>query len=194
MVPDAVAWRRWLTANHAQPTGVFLCLAKKGVTKPTRLVYAEALAEAVSFGWIDGQLKSRDDKTYRVRFTPRRLQSIWSKRNRDLAEQLIKEGRMQAAGIAQVERAKADGRWARAYGGQNEMEVPGDLAAALMKNPEAKAMFTALTKVNRFAILFRIHAAKRPETRERRIKKFVEMLARGETMYPQRNKVAQSAR
>ena len=167
-----------------------LVLAKKGTTSPTSLTYDQALEEAICFGWIDGQVRRRDERTYLQRFTPRRARSRWSQRNTALAERLIGEGRMQASGIAEVERAKADGRWEAAYAGPATARVPDDLAAALAAAPEAKTMFRRLTSQNRYAILHRIEAAKRPETRARKIAEFVAMLARGETVHPQtrRNK------
>jgi uncharacterized protein YdeI (YjbR/CyaY-like superfamily) len=163
-----------------------LVLAKKGTTSPTSLTYDQALEEAICFGWIDGQVRRRDERTYFQRFTPRRARSRWSKRNTTLAERLIDEGRMQASGIAEVERAKADGRWGAAYPGPATAHVPDDLAAALAAQPKAKTMFTRLTSQNRYAILHRIEAVKRPETRARKIEEFVAMLARGETVHPQR--------
>ena len=162
-----------------------LVLAKKGMTSPTSLTYDEALEEAICFGWIDGQVRRRDERTYSQRFTPRRARSRWSKRNTTLAERLIDEGRMQAPGLAEVERAKADGRWEAAYAGPATARVPDDLSAALAAEPMAQAMFTELTSQNRYAILHRIDAVKRPETRARKIAEFVAMLARGETVHPQ---------
>ena len=144
------------------------------------------ILEALSYGWIDGQGNRRDDATYLVRFTPRRKRSVWSKRNTVIVERLIAEGRMHAAGLAEIERAKADGRWEAAYAGSQDIEVPDDLTAALDTDPAAKTMFANLSAVNRYAVLYRIHSAKRPETRDRRIEQFVAMLARGETIYPQR--------
>jgi uncharacterized protein YdeI (YjbR/CyaY-like superfamily) len=187
---DARAWREWLGRNHADPAGVMLVLAKKGTTSPTSLTYDQALEEAICFGWIDGQVRRRDERTYFQRFTPRRARSRWSKRNTTLAERLISEGRMQASGIAEVERAKADGRWEAAYAGPATARVPDDLAAALAAEPKAMTMFRRLTSQNRYAILHRIEAVKRPETRARKIAEFVAMLARGETVHPQtrRNK------
>jgi uncharacterized protein YdeI (YjbR/CyaY-like superfamily) len=187
IVSDAPAWREWLGRHHADSFGVWLVLSKKGTTTPTRLTYAQALEEALSHGWIDGQAQQRDDATYCQRFTPRRKRSAWSKRNTVIAERLIDEGRMEAAGVAEIERAKSDGRWEAAYHGSATMEVPDDLAAALDAEPAAKAMFAILSAPNRYAVLYRIHEAKRPETRARRIERFVAMLARGETIYAQRN-------
>jgi uncharacterized protein YdeI (YjbR/CyaY-like superfamily) len=162
-----------------------LVLAKKDTTSPTSLTYGQALEEAICFGWIDGQVRRRDERTYFQRFTPRRARSRWSKRNTTLAERLIGEGRMQASGTAEVERAKADGRWEAAYAGSATVRVPDDLVAALAAEPKAKTMFTRLTSQNRYAILYRIEAVKRPETRARKIAEFVAMLARGETVHPQ---------
>lgn len=185
-VADVSDWRKWLGKHHADTVGVRLVLSKKGAMEPTRLTYAEALEEALSYGWIDGQGNRRDDATYLVRFTPRRKRSVWSKRNTQIAERLIEEGRMQAAGVAEIERAKADGRWDAAYPGSKEIEVPDDLAVALGAAPAAKTMFATLSAVNRYAVLYRIQAAKRPDTRARRIAQLVAMLVRGETIYAQR--------
>lgn len=184
-VPDGPAWRAWLGANHAQPTGVWLVLARKGVTRPTSLTYVEALDEALCFGWIDGQVKRGDELTFRQRFTPRRERSRWSARNVSHVERLIGEGRMHAAGIAAVEAAKADGRWDAAYEGQARIEVPPDLAAALAREPRARAMFEVLTSQNRYAILYRL-ANTTAAQRTRKIERFVSMLAEGRTPHPQR--------
>jgi uncharacterized protein YdeI (YjbR/CyaY-like superfamily) len=186
IVADVGAFREWLRANGTTSDGVWLVLAKKNTTDPTSLSYAQALEEALCQGWIDGQKRSRDDATFVQRFTPRRRASIWSKRNVGITEQLIAEGRMRPAGLAEIERAKADGRWDAAYSGQASAAVPDDLARALVANPAAAAMFERLTGANRYAVLFRVETAKRPETRARRIEQLVEMLARGETIHPQR--------
>jgi uncharacterized protein YdeI (YjbR/CyaY-like superfamily) len=186
IVRDAAAWRAWLAEHHADPTGVWLVLAKKGTKNPTGLTYDQALEEALCHGWIDGQAGRRDEATYRQRFTPRRKRSAWSKRNTGIAERLHAEGRMHPAGQAEVERAKADGRWGAAYAGQASIELPPDLAEALAAEPKAQAMFEALNSQNRYAVLYRITTAKRSDTRARRIKQFVAMLARGETVYPQK--------
>ena len=186
ILPDAAAWRRWLGQHHAQPEGVWLVLAKKGTTNPTSLTYDQALEDALCHGWIDGQAGRRDEVTYRQRFTPRRRRSVWSKRNTDRVERLLAEGRMHPAGIAEMERAKADGRWDAAYGGSADIEVPPDLVAALANTPNAQAMFDALNSQNRYAILYRLQTAKRADTRARRLQQFVAMLARGETIYPQK--------
>src|SRR5271155_3467272 len=188
-VSDAAAWRQWLAENHEQPTGVWLVLAKKGTTEPTSLSYDEALDEALCHGWIDGQVQRHDERTYKQRFTPRRARSKWSKRNVGIVGRLLSDGRMHPAGLAAVAEAKADGRWQIAYSGQATIEVPDDLTAALDANPTARAMFEILTSQNRYALLYRIDAAKRPATRARRIAQYVEMLARGETLHPQRRKL-----
>ena len=186
IVVDAAAWQSWLHEHHAASDGVWLVLAKKNVTTPTSLTYAEALEEALCHGWIDGQRKSRDEQTFIQRYTPRRAQSMWSKRNVDIVARMEEEGRMRPAGRAEIERAKADGRWDKAYGGSSAKEIPEDLAAALAAEPRAQAMFEILTSANRFAVVFRVNSAKKPETRARRITQYVEQLARGETIYPQK--------
>jgi uncharacterized protein YdeI (YjbR/CyaY-like superfamily) len=186
LVADADVWRAWLADNHGTSPGVRLVLAKKGASATTGLSYDDALPEALCYGWIDGHLTRRDDATYRVRFTPRRARSAWSHRNVELAERLLAEGRMQPAGLAEIERAKADGRWERAYSGSASMEVPDDLRVALAASPRAQAMWDVLTRTNRYAVLYRVHEAKRAETRARRIGQYVDMLARGETPHPQK--------
>jgi uncharacterized protein YdeI (YjbR/CyaY-like superfamily) len=188
IVIDAAAWVAWLASNHEQSPGVWLGLAKKGTTEPTSLTYDEALEEALCHGWIDGQVRRLDARVYRQRFTPRRPRSAWSKRNVGIVERLTGEGRMRPAGIAVVERAKADGRWEQAYAGQASIEVPADLATALRAQPAAQAMWEVLTSQNRYAVLYRIDNAKRADTRARRIEQFVAMLARGETPHPQRRR------
>jgi len=191
-VPDAAAWRTWLSEHHANPTGVWLVLAKKGTTQPTSVTYDQALDEALCHGWIDGQARRRDETTYWQRFTPRRARSPWSKRNIGIVARLVTEGRMHPAGVAEVERAKSDGRWDAAYAGPASIEVPADLGAALTAQPRAQAMFDILTSQNRYAVLYRIESAKRPDTRARRIQQFVAMLARGETVYPQKRTLGES--
>jgi len=185
VVPDARAWREWLDDHHAESPGVWLVLAKKGTSQPTSLTYEQALEEALCHGWIDGQVGRRDEATYRQRFTRRRRRSAWSKRNATIAERLLVEGRMHAAGLEEVERAKADGRWQTAYAGSAEIELPPDLVQALGAEPKAQATFERLSRQNRYAILYRITTAKRAETRARRIQQFVAMLTRGETIHPQ---------
>jgi uncharacterized protein YdeI (YjbR/CyaY-like superfamily) len=187
IVSDAAAWRAWLSKHHADPAGIWLVLAKKGTKEPTSLTYDQALEEALCHGWIDGQARRRDETTYRQRFTPRRRRSSWSKRNTGHAERLLAQGRMHPAGLAEVKRAKADGRWDAAYAGPAEIEVPPDLAEALAAEPKAQAMFEGLTSQNRYAVLYRITTAKRADTRARRIEEFVAMLGRGETIHPQKS-------
>lgn len=185
-VADVDAWRAWLADHVDAQAGVWLVLAKKGTTDPTRLRYDEALEEALCQGWIDGQVRRRDEATYRQRFTPRRTRSLWSRRNVEIVGRLTAEGRMRPAGLAEVARAQADGRWDAAYAGPATMEVPADLAAALAADPAARALFDVLSGQNRYAILHRVTTAVRPDTRARRIEQLVAQLARGETPYPQR--------
>jgi uncharacterized protein YdeI (YjbR/CyaY-like superfamily) len=185
-VDDARAWSQWLSAQGTRSDGVLLLLAKKGAVGPTTLTYEEALEEAICHGWVDGQLTRGDEHTYRRRFTPRRSNSAWSKRNVAIATRLVEQGRMHQTGLSAIEQAKADGRWKLAYAGPATMEAPADLVAALKANPVAEAMFGRLSSANRYSILYRVTTAKRPETRQRRIEQFVDMLARGETIHPQR--------
>jgi uncharacterized protein YdeI (YjbR/CyaY-like superfamily) len=185
VVPDAASWRAWLAKHHDSSAAVWLVLAKKGTVEPTSLDHDQALEEALCHGWIDGQLRGRDSGTYRQRFSRRRPRSAWSRRNIDMAERLLAEGRMHPAGVAELERARADGRSEAAYAGSASIQVPPDLEAALVADPKAREMFEKLSRRNRYAVLYRIATAKRAETRERRITAFVEMLSRGETVYPQ---------
>ena len=185
VVTDAVAWRTWLDANEDTSDGVWLLLAKKGTTSPTTLTYAQALDEALCSGWIDGQRKSRDAATFRQRYTPRRRASLWSQRNIGLVEAFVAEGRMRPRGQAEIDRAKADGRWERAYAGPATIGVPDDLEAALRNRPAAAAMFDQLTGQNRYAVLHRIHTAPSATSRANRLAKLVGMLERGETPHPQ---------
>jgi uncharacterized protein YdeI (YjbR/CyaY-like superfamily) len=181
---SAVAWEAWLATEHERSTGVWLKLAKKGSGErsPT---YDEALDVALRYGWIDGQKGALDQTFWIQRFTPRKSGSRWSKINTARAERLIAEGRMQPAGLRQVELAKADGRWSAAYAGQKTARVPEDLQLALDASPAASAMFGRLSGANRYAVLYRIQDAKRPETRAARIRTFIDMLERGETPHPQ---------
>lgn len=177
-------WRSWLAAEHdRRPDGVWLEYAKKGSGHES-VTRAEAVEEALCFGWIDSQAKSVDDEWSSQRFTPRRARSKWSRLMREKAEELIASGAMQPAGLAEVERAKADGRWDSAYEPPSTAKVPDDLRAALDADPAAAAFFASLDGNNRYAILHRIHDAKRPDTRERRIAKFVAMCAAGERVHP----------
>jgi uncharacterized protein YdeI (YjbR/CyaY-like superfamily) len=178
-------WRAWLAEHHAASDGIWIRFAKKASGIPT-VVYAEALEVALAYGWIDGQVKSVDDRWYQQRWTPRRARSRWSKKNRAAAERMIERGEMLAAGLAEVERAKADGRWDAAYDAPTTAVVPDDLRAALDADPGAARFFESLDANNRYAILHRIQDAKRPETRARRIENFVAMCTRGETIHPPR--------
>ncbi|MFI2754232.1 YdeI family protein [Cellulomonas sp. P22] len=187
LVPHADAWRAWLDEHHADSAGVWLVLHKKGGTV-TELTYAAALDEALCYGWIDGQARSRDGESSFQRMTPRRPRSRWSARNVEHVGRLEEQGRMREAGRAQVRAAQADGRWEAAYHGSATVQVPDDLAVALAAEPAAKAWFDALTSTNRFAVLNRIGAVKRPETRTRKIAETVERLGRGETPYPQKRR------
>lgn len=187
LVPDAAAWRAWLLENNDSAPGVWLVLTRKGGTQTT-LTYEDAVLEALCFGWIDGQGRSRDAETSYQRMTPRRRRSMWSALNVQRVTRLEGEGRMTDAGRAQVEAAKADGRWARAYAGPATAVVPDDLLAAVAANPASQRWWDALTSTNRFAILHRIHDAKRPATRARRIAKYVADLAEGRTPYPQKRR------
>jgi uncharacterized protein YdeI (YjbR/CyaY-like superfamily) len=180
---SAAEWEAWLRQHHETAPGVWIRFAKKGSGVPT-VTYLEAVHGALCFGWIDGQARSVDDASYVQRFTPRRARSIWSKRNRDFATALIEAGQMEPAGLREVERAKADGRWDAAYDAPSTATVPDDLQAALDREPAAAEFFAGLSSQNRYAILHRVQTAKRPETRARRIEKFVAMLAAGETLYP----------
>lgn len=175
-------WEGWLEANHERADGVWVKFAKKASGIDT-VVYAEAVEVALCFGWIDGQAKSFDEQWYLQRFTPRRARSKWSQINRAKAEALIEKGAMQAAGLREVERAKADGRWDAAYPSPSKIEVPDDLRAALDASPAAAEAFARLDATNRYAILYRLHDAKRADTRARRIEQFVAMLARGEKIH-----------
>jgi uncharacterized protein YdeI (YjbR/CyaY-like superfamily) len=180
-LPDAAAWERWLEQHHADSDGVWLRFAKKAAPVNT-VVHREALEVALCFGWIDGQAAPDDEHFYMVRFTPRRPRSKWSQLNRDKVERLIADGRMRPAGLAEVEAAKQDGRWQAAYEPQSRATVPEDFQQALEVNPGAKAFFETLTGIRRYAFLYRIRDAKRPETRAKRIKQFVELLAEGRTL------------
>jgi uncharacterized protein YdeI (YjbR/CyaY-like superfamily) len=179
---SAEEWERWLSANHDAATQVWLRLAKKGASRTT-VTRADALEIALCWGWIDGQAAPKDEEYWLQRFTPRTRRSKWSRINREAAEGLIEAGRMKPAGLAAVEAARADGRWDAAYASQREMTVPDDLLRALEGRPAAETFFRGLDARNRYAILYGIHDAKRPETRARRIARFVEMLGRGEKIH-----------
>jgi uncharacterized protein YdeI (YjbR/CyaY-like superfamily) len=175
-------WAVWLAKQPNASSGIWLKLPKKGAVDRS-VTKREAIEIALCYGWIDGQIRSFDDTWFLTRFTPRRAQSKWSLINKRAAERLCREGKMKPGGLREVERAKADGRWGRAYKPQSKSAVPKDLAAALRADLKASAFFKTLDGANRYAILYRIHEAKRPETRAKRIVKYVEMLARGERIH-----------
>lgn len=179
----AEAWETWLDRNHDRSRGVWLKLAK-ATAGIESVRYAEALEIALLYGWIDGQKQKFDDRFWLQRFTPRGARSPWSERNRAIAARLIEEGRMRSAGLAAVERAKKEGGWARAYASQSHAVTPTDLQRALDAAPVALAFFGTLDSHNRYAILYRVQDAKKPETRAKRIADFVRMLARHETLHP----------
>jgi uncharacterized protein YdeI (YjbR/CyaY-like superfamily) len=177
------AWQEWLAGEGATSPGVWLRISKKGAAEPT-LSYQEALDAALCCGWIDGQKGRLDDEYWLQRFTPRKPGSKWSKINTEKAEALIEAGRMHPAGLREVQQAKADGRWQQAYAGQRDAIVPDDLRVALDANPPAAEFFETISSVNRYAILYRIGAVKRPETRARKIAQYVLMLAEHKTLHP----------
>jgi len=176
------AWSAWMTANHASARGVWMKIARKA-SRQSSITYAEALDVALAWGWIDGQKGKHDDAWWLQKFTPRGPKSIWSKINREKAMALIAGGEMKPSGLAEVERAKQDGRWQAAYDSQSRAVVPSDLLAALNANEPAAQFFETLDSRNRYAVLFRIHTAKKPATRAMRIEKFVAMLARREKLH-----------
>lgn len=180
---SADAWAAWLAEEHASSDGIWLKIAKKGAGVAS-VTYAEALDVALCYGWIDGQKGRAEEGFWLQRFTPRRARSKWSEVNRAKVTALMEAGRMHPAGLREVERAKSDGRWDAAYAPQSTATVPDDLAAALAADDGAREFFATLDSANRYAVLFRIQDAKRPETRARRITQFVEMLARHEQLHP----------
>lgn len=187
VLADVAAWRAWLDAHEDDtPDGVWLVLIKRGKSGPTTLDHERALDEALCSGWIDAVGRRRDDATTLQRFTPRRARSTWSARNVGITGQLIAQGRMRPRGLAEIERAKADGRWDAAYRGSRTIEVPADLAAALAASPRATANFGLLSSQNRYALLLRLHLVRTDAARARRIAGYVDSLERGETVYPQK--------
>ncbi len=180
---SAAAWEEWLDRNHARSPGLWLKIAKAGAGIES-VGYAGALEVALLFGWIDGQKRPVDDRYWLQKFTPRGPRSPWSERNCGIVTRLIEEGRMRPAGLAAIESAKKDGRWGRAYASQKHATVPADLQRALEAEPAALAFFGTLESHNRYAVLYRVQDAKKPETRAKRIADFVGMLARGETLHP----------
>lgn len=187
------AWAIWLADHHAGERGVWVKIAKKGSPAPS-ISYREAVEVAVAWGWIDGQGKGAGEGWWLVKFTPRGPRSIWSQLNRERALALIAAGEMRPPGLAEVERAKRDGRWKAAYASPRRMRVPRDLTAALARDRRAAASFAKLDARNRYAILFRLQTAKKPETRAARITRFVQMLARGEALHPAPVRPAKAAR
>ena len=179
---SAAEWERWLEDNHTSSDGVWIKMAKKGADIES-VRYPEVLESAICFGWIDARREALDERYFLQRFTPRRQRSRWSRINREKAERLITDGRMRPAGLAEVERAKTDGRWKAAYEGQKRSTVPDDLQRELDARPKAKAFFVELSSQNRYAIIYRLNDAKKPETRARRLAKFVAMLEAGETIH-----------
>jgi uncharacterized protein YdeI (YjbR/CyaY-like superfamily) len=175
-------WKRWLHRFHAKSTGVWLHFFKKG-TGIESLDHGTALDEALCYGWIDSQARRWDDRSYLQKFSPRRARSKWSKINRDHVARLTRDKRMQPAGLREVERAKADGRWDAAYDSPKNATIPPDFKKAMARNRKAQAFFATLNGQNVYAICFRLQTAKKPETRARRIEKFVEMLAEGKKFY-----------
>jgi uncharacterized protein YdeI (YjbR/CyaY-like superfamily) len=173
----------WLEENHSSPEGIWLKIAKKDAGVKS-ITYVQALELALCFGWIDSQKRGFDEKFFLQRFTPRRPRGRWSRINRDKAEALIAAGAMRPTGLAEVDAAKADGRWEAAYEGQRTVKVPEDLQRELDENPSARKFFASLDSANRYAIVYRLNDAKKPETRERRLRKFVEMLERREKIHP----------
>ena len=176
IVKDAAAWRAWLDANEHDSDGVWLVLAKKGTTEPTSLSYQQALDEALCSGWIDGQKKSLDIAVFQQRFTPRRKRSMWSLRNTGIVEELLAQGRMRERGMSEVELARADGRWERAYAGSATIEVPSDLEAALAASPAASAAFAALNSAGRYSVLHPLVSAPSEATRASRLAKILATL------------------
>lgn len=179
---DADAFEHWLESQPQSSPGLWVKLAKAASGVPS-VTKAEAIDAALCHGWIDGQLDKYDDRHWLVRFTPRKARSKWSQVNRNRATQLFKEGRMRPRGLAQMDAARKDGRWEAAYAPASKAEVPADLAAALDQSPKAAAFFATLTGANRYAILYRIGAVKKPETRARKIAQFIAMLERHETVH-----------
>jgi uncharacterized protein YdeI (YjbR/CyaY-like superfamily) len=181
--PSGEDWEKWLAGNHESSDGLWIKIAKKASGVAT-VAYPEVLEIALSYGWIDGQRRALDDTWFLQKFTPRRARSRWSRINRDKATELIETGRMKPAGLREVERAKADGRWDAAYESQRSIEVPDDLRQELDADAAAREFFDGLDSQNRYAILYRLHDAKRPETRARRLAQYVEMLREGRKLHP----------
>jgi len=175
-------WEQWLEVNHTDENGIWLKFFKKGSSVPS-VTYEQALDEALCYGWIDGQKKTFDEQSYLIKFTPRRAKSIWSKKNIEHVARLYKQGKMKSRGINEAERAKADGRWEQAYDSPSNMKIPDDFLQQLTKNKKAKAFFDTLNKTNTYAIMWRLQTAKKPETREKRMKEILEMLSQGKKIH-----------
>ena len=175
-------FENWLAENHNTVRGIWLRLFKKD-SGEVSVTYLEALHEALCYGWIDGQAKKHDEQSWIQKFTPRGPRSIWSKRNTKFVGELMAQGRMKPAGLAEVDRAKTDGRWQKAYDSPSEMTIPDEFIKAVNKNKNAKAFFETLNKTNRYSIAWRLQTAKKPETKEKRIKMIIEMLAKGEKFH-----------
>jgi uncharacterized protein YdeI (YjbR/CyaY-like superfamily) len=175
-------WEKWIAKNHATSTGIWLQIFKKDSGEKT-VTYPEAVEVALCYGWIDGQKKKYDAASFIQKFTPRRPKSIWSKRNTEIAERQISEGKMKPAGMIQVELAKSDGRWQQAYDSPSKMKVPEDFLQQLSMNKKAKAFFEGLNKANVYAIAWRLQTAKKPETREKRLKEILEMMRQGKKFH-----------
>jgi len=176
-------WESWLAENHAVSAGVWLRFFKKG-SDVDSVTHDQALDEALCYGWIDGQIQKHDDKSWLQKFTPRRAKSIWSKRNIEHVARLTKAKKMKQAGLRQIEAAKADGRWEMAYDSPSNMRMPQDFLERLAENKKAEAFFKSLTRANTYAIGWRLQTAKKPETREKRMKAILQMLAKGEKFHP----------
>ncbi|OCT13395.1 bacteriocin-protection protein [Paenibacillus pectinilyticus] len=180
---DQFSFEKWLELNHSTSTGIRLQIAKKGSRLAT-VTYDEALESALLYGWIDSQKEKADEHSWLQRFTPRGAKSIWSKINKEKAEGLIEQGRMKPSGLKAIEAAKRSGEWEKAYESQSNASIPDDFALELERNTEAKAFFETLDRQNKYAICFRIHTAKKQETRVKRIQEFIMMLENGEKIYP----------
>jgi uncharacterized protein YdeI (YjbR/CyaY-like superfamily) len=176
-------WETWLERNGNSSSGAWLRLAKKSADQPT-VSYAQAVESALCYGWIDGQKQTESEHYWLQRFTPRTAKSMWSKINKEKAEALVASGRIRPGGMLEIHRAKQDGRWDAAYTSARRSTVPNDLQHALDANPKAKKIFATLNSKNRYAILFRVQNAKKPETRARKIAQFIEMLSNGNTLHP----------
>ncbi|WP_413944810.1 YdeI/OmpD-associated family protein [Bdellovibrio sp. HCB-162] len=179
---SAKQWLSWLRVNHARSSGVWLQIQKKGSAEKSP-TYAEALDAALCYGWIDGQKKAYDENSWIQRFTPRRPRSVWSKKNTEHAERLLRAGKIKKAGLAEIEAAKKDGRWKAAYDSPSKATIPEDFLKALKKNKKAEAFFNSLNKTNLYSIAYRLQTAKTPETREKRMKMILEMMAKGEKFH-----------